>query len=86
MSNVFLLAVNIYQIPWSVSVTYVFQKSMLILLSDKINQWGPNFREGYTRLGLLKPFLAENSGIFLLTATATAEDMKVSASIWQILL
>ena len=44
---------------------------------DKINQWGPSFREGYTRLGLLKPFLAENSGIFFFTATATTEDMQV---------
>ena len=44
---------------------------------DKISQWGPNFREGYTRLGLLRPFMAENAAVYFLTATATAEDMKV---------
>ena len=44
---------------------------------DKINQWGPSFRESYTRLGLLKPFMAENASVYFLTATATPEDMKV---------
>ena len=44
---------------------------------DKISQWGPNFREGFTRLGLLKPFMAENAAVYFLTATATIEDMRV---------
>ena len=47
------------------------------LLTDKINQWGHHFRESYTRLSLLKPFMADNAGIFFLTATATSEDEKV---------
>ena len=50
---------------------------MCLFSADKINQWGPSFREGYTRLGLLKPFFAENAPIFCLTATATDEDIRV---------
>ena len=47
------------------------------LSADKINLWGEGFREGYTRLGLLKPFLAPGAGTFFFTATATDEDKKV---------
>ena len=48
-----------------------------LFVVDKINQWGHEFRDSYNRLGLLKPFMAEDAGIFFLTATATAADMKV---------
>ena len=48
------------------------------MVLDKINQWGQDLREGYTRLGLLKPFLAENAAIYFFTGTATAEDIKVN--------
>ena len=51
--------------------------SSCLICQDKINQWGPDFREGYTRLGLLRPFLAEGAPIFCLTATATGEDIRV---------
>ena len=49
-----------------------------IIVLDKINQWGSDFRDAYTRLGLLKPFLAEDAAIYFLTGTATANDIKVS--------
>ena len=45
---------------------------------DKINQWGHEFRDSYTRLGLLKPFMADNAAIYCLTGTATEEDIKVA--------
>ena len=53
------------------------KKKYLFFFQDKINQWGAGFREGYTRLGLLKPFFAESAPIFCLTATATDEDIMV---------
>ena len=44
---------------------------------DKINQWGQDFRDAYSRLGLLKPFLANDAAIYFLTGTATPNDIKV---------
>ena len=44
---------------------------------DKINQWGHEFRDSYTRLGLLKPFMVEKAAFYCLTGTATVEDIKV---------
>lgn len=53
---------------------------------DKINQWGEDFRDGYTRLGLLKPFMALHAAVYFFTATATAEDIKVYFKIMEIIL
>ena len=50
----------------------------IIHFLDKVNQWGKEFRDGYTRLGLLKPFMAENAAVYFVTGTATVTDIKVS--------
>ena len=50
---------------------------MKMLLLDKINQWGHNFRDAYSRLGLLKPFMVEMAAVYFLTGTATDEDIQV---------
>merc|ERR1719318_981980 len=48
--------------------------------ADKINLWGEGFREGYTRLGLLRPFVTTGAATYFFTATATEEDKKVALS------
>jgi len=58
--------------------------SLVVDEADKINQWGPRFREGYTRLGLMKPFFADKAPIFCLTATATEDDIRVACEILNI--
>ena len=51
--------------------------TIFIYFIDKLNLWGEGFREGYTRLGLLKPFVATGACTYFFTATATDEDKKV---------
>ena len=55
--------------------------NLAFFLLDKLNLWGEGFREGYTRLGLLKPFLAAGARTYFFTATATDEDKKVGNAI-----
>ena len=66
---------------WSRFILKLKSRCLFIYHSlDKINLWGEGFREGYTRLGLLKPFLAAGAATYFFTATATEEDKKVAIS------
>ena len=56
----------------------LFLHDSTLFFLDKINLWGAGFREGYTRLGLLKPFLTTGAATYFFTASATKEDKKVS--------